>query len=204
MRTPFSLYLISPEQQFENEIEAVIQLLNKGLHAYHLRKPDWSIEMMREWLQSVPVNLHGKIILHSHFDLAKEFGARGIHLNENNRKLISELADCRIISGSFHSLADIKEHRFSYEYVFLSPIFDSISKVGYNSNFDMGTLATELADMGTKTTPPIIALGGISAENIQQVQKADFSGAALLGSVWQSENPVKAFLEIQSIVNSTS
>jgi thiamine-phosphate pyrophosphorylase len=204
MRTPFSLYLISPEQHFESETEVVIELLTNGLTAYHLRKPAWGFEMMRAWLQSMPANLHGKIILHSHFELGKEFAIGGIHLNQSNRRLISELGDYRIISGSFHSLADIKENGFPYEYVFLSPIFDSISKVGYNSNFDMNTLAVELADRGTKTTPPIIALGGVSAENIQPIQKSGFSGAALLGTVWQSENPVKAFLEIQSIVNSNS
>ena len=204
MRTPFSLYLVSPEQHFETERTVVLELLNGGLEAYHLRKPDWSVGIMRAWLQSVPVNLHGKIILHSHFALSKEFGILGIHLNENNRKLISELGDYRIISTSFHSLKDITENSFSYDYVFLSPIFDSISKAGYTSNFDLNGLAIDLADLSTKTVPPIVALGGISAKNIQLIQKSGFSGAALLGAIWQSENPVKAFLEIQSIINTSS
>jgi thiamine-phosphate pyrophosphorylase len=205
METPFNLYLLSPEQHFEHEARIVMQLLNLGLEAYHLRKPGWSLEETRSFMASLSNEFHHKVVLHSHFNLGEEFNIKGIHLNENNKKLISEVKDIRIISASFHGIADIKKNLFPFEYAFLSPIFDSISKVGYNSNFDLKMLALDLSALNKQNQlPKIIALGGINAQNIHLVGEMGFAGAALLGAVWQSENPVKAFLEIQSTINATS
>jgi thiamine-phosphate pyrophosphorylase len=49
--------------------------------------------------------------------------------------------------------------------------------------------------------PKVIALGGINEDNIQLVKQAGFSGAAVLGAIWQADDPVTAFLNINAIVD---
>ena len=70
----------------------------------------------------------------------------------------------------------------SKDYVFLSPIFDSISKVGYHAAFapDLLNRAAEEKIIDRK----VIALGGINAENIELVKQWNFGGVALLGDIW--------------------
>ncbi|GAK05812.1 thiamin-phosphate pyrophosphorylase [Geomicrobium sp. JCM 19037] len=36
---------------------------------------------------------------------------------------------------------------------------------------------------------PVYAIGGITPENLQDVQKAGASGVAIMSGVWSSENP---------------
>ena len=203
METPFKLILLSPEEDKTGEANTAIQLFNLGLRIFHLRKPHWSIEQTQHFLEAIPKEFHNKIVLHSHFHLAGKFGIKGIHLSETNKKMIPELKTNNIITASFHSVQDIRENTIPYQYIFLSPIFESISKPGYHSKFDLNILAEELKDLKNKKTqlPDIIALGGITAENILKAREAGFAGAALLGTIWQSENPVETFQHIQSLVN---
>lgn len=201
MENAFDLLVISPEQGFAGEAEIISKLFRQGLEIFHLRKPHWDIDEMQSFLKSIPDEFHSKIVLHSHFELAKMFGLKGVHLNEENKGLTEQFRNYRIISTSSHSIQDIKENAFPYQYIFLSPIFDSISKAGYNSNFDLKLLTGEMENM-KKANPQlskIIALGGVNAGNILSVKQAGFSGAALLGAVWQSQDPVNTFLNIKSI-----
>ncbi len=201
MKAHFDLILISPEEGPKDEIGIVCQLFSNSLQVFHLRKPLWASAEMERFLQDLPKEFHNRIVLHSHFQLADIFKVKGIHLNENNKKSITQFDKYTIISASFHSLNDLKENRFSYEYIFLSPVFDSISKAGYSSKFDLKLLETELKILRQQNLflPKVFALGGVNAQNVALVKEAGFSGAALLGAVWQNENPVNAFLEIQSI-----
>src|SRR5687768_15635196 len=56
----------------------------------------------------------------------------------------------------FHSLEELEACQQHYEYAFLSPVFDSISKTGYKSKFDLHSLKVFLRNRKEK----IIALGG--------------------------------------------
>jgi thiamine-phosphate pyrophosphorylase len=203
MMPSFDLILISAEQDLKDEVKALVQMFNPGLQTYHLRKPHWGIEQMRLFLKDIPNEFQKRIVLHSHFELAKEFEVKGIHLNEENKALPGQFSSYKIISASFHSLKDLKANSFSYEYVFLSPVFDSISKAGYKARFDLKLLQQNLREMKLQNPamPKVIALGGINAQNILSLQSAGFSGAAVLGAVWLNENPVNAFLEIKTIIS---
>ena len=50
------------------------------------------------------------------------------------------------------------------------------------------------------TAIPIIGLGGINEGNIAWVEECGFDGAAVLGSVWQQDDPIATFERIVSMV----
>lgn len=93
----------------------------------------------------------------------------------------------------FHSLKELEDCKEKYDYAFLSPIFDSISKGGYKSNYDL----SEIKDFFKNRNEKIIALGGIDEDKIDTVKELGFSGIALLGAIWQSENPIDKFKRIK-------
>ncbi|GAA5037849.1 thiamine phosphate synthase [Marivirga lumbricoides] len=93
----------------------------------------------------------------------------------------------------FHSLKEMEEISVNDDYAFLSPIFDSISKKGYTSKFDL----EELKSFLKRSPKKIVALGGIDEDKIDWVKEAGFSGIALLGAIWQSENPVEKYKAIR-------
>ena len=70
----------------------------------------------------------------------------------------------------------------AYDYVFMSPIYDSISKVNYYSTYT----AEELRDaQRTKIIDSkVMALGGINADNLLEIKDFGFGGAVILGDLW--------------------
>ncbi|MGZ4060107.1 MAG: thiamine phosphate synthase [Bacteroidia bacterium] len=94
----------------------------------------------------------------------------------------------------FHSLKEIENCKEKYEYAFLSPIFDSISKTGYKSGFKRKEIKEFLKNNNTK----IIALGGIDENTIQEAINLGFDGAAVLGAIWMSKDPLEKFINLQN------
>ncbi|MCL2207768.1 MAG: thiamine phosphate synthase [Fibromonadales bacterium] len=96
--------------------------------------------------------------------------------------------------GSAHSFEDLE--KISAEICFLSPIFDSISKHGYKAKYSKEELKEGIAIWKKTHSQKLFALGGVEAGNIAQLAKLGFDGAAILGAVWHSPDPVGAWEEI--------
>ena len=114
------------------------------------------------------------------FELCKEFQLHGIHLNRRNNTVPADHHGS--LSCSCHSLEEVIERKPKMDYVFLSPIYDSISKQGYCHAFTSEQL-TEAAKEGI-INERVFALGGITEANIPQLEAWHFGGAAMLGNVW--------------------
>lgn len=167
-----------------NEEKAITALFQSGLEFLHLRKPDTSENELINFVEKIPIEFHHKIVIHQHFKLAKEFDFKGVHLNLRNRIFYEELkfGNVRIISTSCHSFSEIIENKGKFEYMFLSPIFDSISKIGYTSAFSEEALLN--AKNQNIINSQIIALGGINLDNIKMLAMFGFGGVGVLGSLW--------------------
>ena len=94
------------------------------------------------------------------------------------------------LSSSFHSMENLRQADGIFDYVFLSPVFDSISKPGYVSSCVLQV------EYKLKTTK-VIALGGIQANNISEAKKLGFDGVAALGAIWQ--DPEKAEIKFKEL-----
>ena len=124
-----------------------------------------------------------------------------MHLTERERKKRTSLRIAgKTFSASLHALTDAFLLRDQFDYVFISPVFDSISKSKLKQQFDLAIAKTFMKEYGQLPgkNAEVIALGGVNEKNIGSVKKAGFDGAALLGAVWKSKDPVKAFLRISS------
>lgn len=164
---------------FEDEVEAIQLLIDNGLDLLHLRKPAGKEEDFRRLLSALPENCRQRIVLHDAFHLAEEFRLRGIHLNSRNNRVPDGWQGT--VSRSCHSFGEVQAAA-ACDYVFLSPIFDSISKEGYGSNFTPGQLQ-QAAQAGILSSR-VIALGGMDARTIPGIATLGFGGVAVLGALW--------------------
>jgi thiamine-phosphate pyrophosphorylase len=177
------------------------ELLAQDLGRLHLRKPGWPVAQLEALIQALPPQVYPRLVLHAYPQLVRKYRLGGLHLTERARAAARRrpaLLPGQTLSTSFHSLAEINRTRRRYDYVFLSPIFDSISKAGYSSKFDLGDLQRSFQAHAARPDywPPVLALGGIEAQAISQVRQAGFAGAAVLGAVWQSTDPVAAWQQM--------
>ncbi len=176
---------------FDGEAERIASLLNNdaddcssaSFHRIHIRKPNASKEKVVALLSAIPSIYHPNLVLHDYFELIDEFPSiGGVHLNRRNPVAKKPLHG-KTISRSCHSLDEVVKYKTDCDYVFLSPIFDSISKNGYQSAFspDVICQAVKKGIIDQK----VYALGGVSPDKINLLQSWNFGGYAMLGSVWK-------------------
>ena len=167
------IIVVSQDRPLQNEAEAITRILDSGVaDRVHIRKPTYSESDTRALLDSIPRRLWPVLSLHDHHVLAAEYGT-GIHLNSRNPVAPADFHNT--VSRSCHSPGESRE---DVDYVFLSPIFDSISKAGYKSAFTSDTLRGNIDSR-------CIALGGVEPCRLRQVAEDGFGGAAFLGYIWQ-------------------
>lgn len=172
---------------FDHESDAITSLLSSGaFDRVHLRKPSSRESDLRALIEEIPQEYHTALSLHDHHRLAYEYGC-GIHLNSRNPELLYPIQAS--LSRSCHSLDDISKFR-KEDYLFLSPIFPSISKPGYTPSFI-------LKDCRGKVDQRTIALGGVDTGRFNEIKRMGFGGAAMLGMVWnsQKEGNLKKLIE---------
>lgn len=178
------LLAVSPESIYTNEAQRVVELLEAGLDRYHLRKPGWTSTECAQFLAEIPDSWHTAISIHQCYELAKEFDVK-IHKRDNTAPLLSKAT-----SRSLHQLDDLHNAISGYEYVFLSPVFQSISKIGYGPQWTEETLRTMLSQ--TRTVK-LYALGGVTPQNVAQAPRLGFDGVVVHGALWQAPDPLSVF-----------
>jgi thiamine-phosphate pyrophosphorylase len=201
------LIVISPDNTIDNETEIVNRLFANGLQKLHLRKPQFTAHDHSNYIARIDTRYHSRIILHSCFELLTEFQLGGVHLNSFLQKDIQTMEQVSIlsppsVSASFHTWDEIAENNVAYNYVFISPVFDSISKSGYKAGIDLAgctKLRREL-EQQKKYCPAIIGLGGVALHQLKTLYNYGFDGAAMLGAVWLADDPAGVVMQAQKIL----
>lgn len=165
----------------QGEADFIDRLFGHGLDRLHLRKPGADIGECRRLLDGISREWLPRIVVHDNFGLCREYGLGGVHLNGRNPMAPPNHEGS--VSRSCHSLEEISRYKGECDYLTLSPIFNSISKQGYMAAFGPGQLAVA-RDSGL-IDRRVIALGGVTLENIPRVKELGFGGVAILGDVWQ-------------------
>lgn len=178
--TCLKIIVLSPPDFLEDEIEAMHLLFKNGLTYYHFRKPEADINSHICFLKQINPDFHPRIIIHNHFELTTYFNLKGIHLNSHYTEIPQVV--CQHKSRSCHTLEEVMKYKPFYNYLFLSPIFDSISKKGYQSTFNEVQL--RIAKEKNIIDNKVIALGGVNQQKISIIASYGFGGAAVLGYLW--------------------
>lgn len=179
------LIVISHPEKLHHEAEAINTLFQMGLKYFHLRKPHWKAEDIERLLREIPEKFHENIILHNHYELVKMYGLKGIHITQKTKNSgIEEKFEGYHTSISTHSEHEILLLDSSYDYAFISPVFNSITKKSYKSTFSKANLSKFFREATIHTQ--IIALGGINPYNMMHLQDTSFDGYAVLGYIWEN------------------
>lgn len=200
------LIVISPPENSAREADNIRGLFDAGLQTLHLRKPEMNMADFEQTLRELPVSFYKRIVIHSHYKLVEKYNLKGIHLTSwfmreagsNALKDVIAVARKRrlTVSGSFHTLDELKNPDLKLDYVFLGPVFNSISKEGYNATINLAEISQWLKEGQRRFK--VIALGGIDETNLEQVKDSGFDGAALLGAIWNAEDVVAKFNNIRN------
>lgn len=197
--------LFSWPEHLAGEADFVAACVDNGLTTFHLRKPNWTYQQTYAFLSALSPQVLRTVVLHHHFELRHPFPViKGIHFSSHHpvfahQHLLRERE--WLFTTSVHQFDEIDRLPPELHIVFISPVFDSISKTNHSSNFQKSELQTFL---NAKPRPPFYyALGGINLDNIAEVKVMRFDGLGILGAVWHifsnknRENALTYFKAIQ-------
>lgn len=173
----FSLIAVTHPGIVQGEAFLIIELLEMGISRVHIRKPSWTEEQVSSLLSAIPEEMHSRLTLHQTPTLLDRFPRIGFQLNSRHPQV--ETTNGGLLSVSCHTMTEAirasQDERIAYQT--LSPVYDSISKPGYHSAFT--------ASDWIGLPPNTIALGGVTADKIDELAAYGFSGAAMLGEIWR-------------------
>ncbi|HSQ42182.1 MAG TPA: thiamine phosphate synthase, partial [Fibrobacteraceae bacterium] len=143
-----------------------------------------------------------RIVVHGHAELAFSHGLAGWHgpVPPDSPKLAGR------VSFSSHSFNELNNCA-PCPSAFIGPVFDSHSKIGYHAAMDVQSWRHGVK--GWKSAPnrqveQLYALGGVDVERLPSVVDMGFDGAAVLGAVWNTFDPLTAWddlhLERQRVI----
>lgn len=201
------LVVITDSKKLENEIAAVIQMLEAGLGTLHIRKTRFSTKELNDYIKQIPSHFHNRLVIHSHHKLALKYDLKGIHFTAThlkrkfklwwNTKMIYLRKPHLIKSVSFKRINDIyQEEKMKTDYCFLGTMFHNITGELYSGFYPEAVKA-----VNSKSGKKIIARGGVNENSVELAYKLGFYGIALYGHLWKSPDPFKKYLEFIRFCN---
>lgn len=145
----------------------VIQLRAKDVDAGELLR---RALRLKEWFR-------GTLLINDRVDVCLAAGADGVHLPGRRvaPSVLKRRFDLKIAGVSCHSIDEvIRAEDEGADYVYLSPIFESLTKPGYGPALGLDVLAEACRQVRI----PVLALGGVNRSNESLCVTAGAAGIA--------------------------
>jgi len=145
---------------------------------------------------------HATFIIDDHVELVKELGADGVHLGKKDMPIAEArhlLGNDVIIGGTANTFEDIEMHyRASANYIGCGPFRFTTTKQGLSPTLGIEgyrNIMQQVKEVGIDI--PVVAIGGITAEDIPALMQTGIAGIALSGAILRADNPIE---EIKKII----
>lgn len=144
------------------------------------------------------------LIVNDRVDLCLAIGADGVHLGLNDMPVRAArriLGATKIIGATVRGVPDLERAQAeSADYVGLGPIFATASK-----SLPIAPLGSGMIEQVAAVAKiPVIAIAGITVENLPEVMNAGASGVAVISAVSQAPDPYTATQQFCESMGSSS
>jgi len=193
---PDNLVLFTPTRS-PWDAKTVVKLFDAGLGRLHIQSVrDWNVRQYEAFLQQVPEVFRNRIVLEEQPDLVLSRKLAGFQMLPGDR-IPPRWPKTAALSLKCHSYDEMRSTPKGCHYLFLSPIFPSVSKRDYVPQRTHREFQVIVERWRAEGGCPVYGLGGITPQNAAHVRALGFDGMAFIGSVWESAQPVQAFLELE-------
>lgn len=164
-----------------------IQLRMKGATDDEVRPIAWKV---KEWCKI----MSAVFIIDDRVNLVKEVGADGVHLGKNDMPIAEArqiLGEDFIIGGTANTFEDVMAHyEAGADYIGCGPFRFTTTKEKLSPILGLEGYRHIVAEMKAHhVNIPIVAIGGITREDIPGIMQTGVSGIALSGSIINAADP---------------
>lgn len=205
------LQFISHYNDKYDYLDGIRMALEGGCNWIQLRMKDATDDEIRPVAlkaQAMCKEYGATFIIDDHVELVKEIKADGVHLGKKDmpiREARTILGEGFIIGGTANTFEDVKMHYESgANYIGCGPFRFTTTKKGLSPILGLEGYAAIVKNMKSEGIDiPIVAIGGITVEDIPEIMKTGVTGIALSGTILNSSNPVEETRTLISTINST-
>jgi thiamine-phosphate diphosphorylase len=194
-RNHFQLHIITDGIKQADELLPVVAAAAKGGADYiqlrYKSAPALDLYTLGRTLQPVLRETGTGLLINDRVDVAQALGADGIHLAAKSlpvhhvRPLVGEKM---LVGCSVHSVEEALEaEKQGASYITYGHIFATHSKPGLPPRG-----IASLQQVVDAVSLPVLAIGGITHENIDQVLSTGVAGIAVIGAVMSQNDPYEA------------
>jgi thiamine-phosphate pyrophosphorylase len=188
------LYVVSDRQQTQGRplVQVMTSAAQGGAGMVQLREKDLSARELCALGEELHVALathHVPLLINDRLDVALALGAAGVHLAGHSLPTAHArrvLGPHHLIGVSTHSIAQARVAMDEgADFIVFGPVFETPSKMVYGPPQGL----RQLADVVRHVTIPVLAIGGIDADNLTLVMRAGAHGVAMIRAILAAPDP---------------
>jgi thiamine-phosphate diphosphorylase len=179
------------EGELETTVAVVDRALQGGASAVLVRRPHDTARRLFELtrrLRPLTRRLDRLLLVSDRIDVALAAAADGVHLGARSLPPVAARRILRpgmLLGRSVHNLDEAGQAALEgVDYLFLGPVFATLSHPGAPA---LGLDAYREAVLRTKI--PILAIGGVTGENVRLIAQAGGRGAAAIRAFYDTSDP---------------
>jgi len=193
---PANLVLLTPNDG-NWDPKMVRRLFDAGLSRLHVQvRKDWERRHYEQFILSLPEAYWPRLVLAEEPALVEERGLGGFQMHPGER-IPRRWPKHATVSAKCHDYDELRSTDKGCGYVFLAPLFESVSKKDHRPRRTLREFEVILKRWKAEGGAPVMALGGITPQTAPKAREMGFDGIAFIGSVWKQPDPVRAFLDLE-------
>lgn len=184
-------------------LEVVLQAVRGGAACVQLREKNVATDFFVEEASRIKALIAPfgvPLIINDRIDVALAVAADGVHVGQEDmpyeiaRRLMGPKA---IIGLSVESWEDVERaQRLDCDYLGVSPVFPTPTKTDTKAPWGL----EGLAKIRAVSRHPLVAIGGVNAENTEEVVMAGADGIAVVSAICSSPDPYAAARKLDGII----
>lgn len=136
------------------------------------------------------------LVLDDHVELTKKLEVDGVHLGKNDMPIAEArrvLGEGFIIGGTANTFDDVKAHyQAGADYIGCGPFRFTTTKKNLSPVLGLEGYRSIIARMEEEGIDlPVVAIGGITYDDIPQLLQTGINGIAMSGSILRADDPVE-------------
>lgn len=203
------IQFISHYSERYSYLDSIQLALEGGCRWIQLRMKDALDEEVRPIAieaQKLCRHYNATFIIDDRVALVRELGADGVHLGKNDmpiREARQILGPDYIIGGTANTFEDAKAHyEASVDYIGCGPFRFTTTKQKLAPVLGLDGYRQIIQQMrAADINIPIVAIGGITKDDIPAILQTGITGIALSGTVLRADDPIAEMKHIINIIN---
>lgn len=202
-----NLQFITHQTEKYSYLDSARMALEGGCKWIQLRMKEAPLEEVEDvglQLQQMCRDHEAIFVLDDHVDLAIKLEADGVHLGKMDMPVAEarrQMGERFIIGGTANTFEDVKMlYEAGADYIGIGPFRFTTTKKNLSPVLGLEgytSIISQMQQFGISL--PVVAIGGITFEDIPDIMKTGVNGIALSGSILQAENPTEETKRILSI-----